>query len=77
MTLRYVFDVMYLLLHESEDSFRLFVVLALLDALLLLASLHRHWLDVLPLDLELTEFRDVHLQTSIPSSQFSFLESLP
>jgi len=73
----YVFDAVDFLLHESEDSFSFFsIVLALLDDLSLLVSLHRHWFGVPALDLELTEFRDAHLQTGVFSSQISFLEPL-
>lgn len=74
MIVHYVFDVMDLLLHESEDSFGFSVVLALPDDLSLLASLH--WFGVPVLDFELTELRDVHLQTVVLSSMVSFLESL-
>lgn len=74
--IHYVFDVMDLLLHESEDSFRFFIVLALLDALLFLLSLHRSWFDVLALDLELAILRDAHLQADVLSSQISFLQFL-
>lgn len=74
--MHYVFDVMDLLLHESEDSFTFFIVLALLDDLSLFVSLHRHWFGMPALDLELTELRDTHLQTDVFSSRVSFLELL-
>lgn len=73
---RYVFDVIDLLLLEFEDSFSFSIVLALLD-LSLFVSLHRHRFGVPALDLELTELRDAHLQTGVLSSlRVSFLEPL-
>lgn len=66
--MRYVFDVMDLLLHESEDFFTFSIILALLDDLSLFVSLHRHWFGV--------PARDSHLQTDVLSSRVSFLESL-